>query len=397
MNIDPERMAAANWVYQCSVFSFLLTIISVPYNACIVAHEHIKAYAYVSIYEAIVKLLIVFSLAWFTFDKLKLYAILTLLLSGSIRIIYGIYCKRHFNECKFHFTTDKKLFREMMRFAGWSFIGNIGFAFKNQGINILINLFFGVTVNAARGIAYTVTSHVSGFVSNFQMAMNPLITKQYAAGNINSMIRLVFRGSKYSFFLLSFIAIPVFIKTPYILQLWLGIVPGYSTMFLRLALVMALIDSMAGPLVTAMQATGRIRNFQIIIAGIMLINLPVSYLILRLGGNPYSVMYVAIFTSLLGLVVRAILLNSLIRIQLKTYLKSVIIKCFSVISLSVLIPFYVSFHIKDNFYGLLLICIISVLSVAFTIFFVGLNRKEQIYVAKRIGIFIDKLKKLLRI
>ena len=182
LNIPAERMGAANWVYQCSILTLMLTVVSVPYNSCIVAHEHMKAFAYVSILEAVLKLLVVYLLLVGAVDKLVLYAILVAAVAFVIRIIYGIYCKRHFEECTYRFVLDRKLFKEMFAFAGWSIIGNLGFSMKDQGSNIILNLFFGTAVNAARGIAMQVNGIISNFSNNFTMALNPQITKQYAAG-----------------------------------------------------------------------------------------------------------------------------------------------------------------------------------------------------------------------
>lgn len=178
LNIEPARMIAANWVYQCSILTFMLTIISVPYNSCIVAHEHMNAFAYVSILEVILKLLIVYLLLVINSDKLITYGILVLCVAFIIRLIYGLYCKRHFEECKYRFIFDKTLFKEMFSFAGWSVVGNLGFSFKDQVANVILNIFFGTIVNAARGVALQVNGIISGFSVNFLMALTPQITKQ---------------------------------------------------------------------------------------------------------------------------------------------------------------------------------------------------------------------------
>ena len=201
LNIPSERMEAANWVYQYSILTLILTIISVPYNSCIVAHEHMKAYAYVSIVEVFLKLLVVYLLQLGCFDKLVLYAMLMTIVAFIVRFIYVFYCKRHFSECIYHFIFNKDLFKEMFAFAGWSIIGNLGFSFKDQGSNIILNLFFGTAVNAARGIALQVNGIVSNFSYNFTMALNPQITKQYAAGNVEESAKLVYAGCRYSFYL----------------------------------------------------------------------------------------------------------------------------------------------------------------------------------------------------
>ena len=202
LNIDANRMVAANWVYQFSIFTFMLTVLSVPYNSCIVAHEHMNAFAYISILEVTLKLLIVYLLLVINYDKLTTYGILVFAVALVVQLTYGIYCKRHFEECAYHFILDKKLFKEMFSFAGWSVVGNLGFSFKDQAANVILNLFFGTVINAARGVALQVNGIIAGFSTNFMMALNPQITKQYASGEIESSMKLVYAGSRFSFFYL---------------------------------------------------------------------------------------------------------------------------------------------------------------------------------------------------
>ena len=211
LNIPINRTYAANWVYQCSVIAFIINVISVPYNACIVAHEHMKQYGYFGILEVILKLVIVFLLLLIPFDKLIAYAILVACVSLVMRLVYGFYCSRNFTECRYKFMNDHHLIRDMFSFAGWSFIGNLGFSVRDQGHNIIVNLFFNVAVNAAKGIATQVGTVISGFVQNFQMALSPQITKRFAAGETGSMMTLVIAGCKYSALLMMFIVIPAFI------------------------------------------------------------------------------------------------------------------------------------------------------------------------------------------
>lgn len=327
MNIDPLRMVAANWVYQLSVFTFLIGVISVPYNAALIAHEHMNVFAYFSIIEVVLKLLIVFVVQWSETDKLILYGFLVLLVALINRLLYNGYCYKKFEECKFSFRYDKRYFRKILSFAGWSFVGNIGFSFKKQGVNILINIFFGTVVNAARGIAYQVSGIISQFSSSFQMAIIPQIVKQYAAGNIKEMLSLAYRGSKYSFYLLYLLTLPVILLTPFILEVWLEKVPETTTIFLRLALIVSLIDCTAIPLGKAIDATGNIRLFQILIAIIMLCDIPISYVFLKFGFPAYVVMYVAIFTSSIGLLARLLILKRYIpTTSIYLFFKDVIIR-----------------------------------------------------------------------
>ena len=382
MNIPASRLIAANYVYQFSILIFTIKILSVPYNACIVAHEHMKVYAYVSILEVILQLAIVFLLKGSASDKLILYAMLMSFVTLLICSLYALYCRRSFDECRFRAEIDKHLLHKMLSFAGWSFLGNIGYSFKMQGVNILINLFFGPVVNTARSIAYQVNAGIYNFVSNFQIAIKPQITKQYAIGDTDSMMRLVRNSSRYSFFLLMYLILPVFIKTPYILHLWLGIVPEYSVMFLRLVLIVTLINSIAGPIATAIQANGEIKLFQTSILGITLLDIPISYVILKSGYPPYSVMYISIITELIALITRIWLLKALIPMHVSDFIIGVIGRNFFVFLLTASISTGLSLYIPDTFAGLILICITTVVSTSIALLFVGLTTTERYLIYK---------------
>ena len=217
LNIPPERMYAANWVFQCSVLAFAVNVISVPYNACIVAHEHMKAYGYFGILEVLLKLAIVFLLIILPFDKLITYSLLILGVTVIMRIIYGAYCRRHFPEARYRFVTDHHLMRDMFSFAGWSFVGNLGFSVRDQGLNIVLNLFFNTALNAVRTISMQIGGTISGFAQNFQMAINPQITKRYAAGEIGPMMDLVFAGCRYSVILMMMVVVPFLFATEQVL------------------------------------------------------------------------------------------------------------------------------------------------------------------------------------
>ena len=256
MVIAEDRIMAANWVYQFSIASFILTVLSVPYNATIVAHEKMSAFAYISIIEVVLKLFIVYLIQVLLFDKLIMYGFLIMLISVTIRIIYGTYCKRKFIEATFSKQNiDKSLLKNMLSFSSWTIFGNLGYILHTQGIAIVINMFFGAAVNAAQGISNQVNSAVSGFVSNFQMALNPQIVKNYAAGNLEDMHKLMYRGCRFSFFLISIFAIPLIIEAPAILNFWLEEIPEYTIIFVRLILLISVCNSYSSIMATAQGAT----------------------------------------------------------------------------------------------------------------------------------------------
>ncbi|MGB6084280.1 oligosaccharide flippase family protein [Moheibacter sp.] len=324
MVFPPERNFAVNVVYQFSVFSFLLGIIQVPYNALIIARERMNVYAYVSILEVILKLIIVFMLVYFGSDKLITYAILTFVVSFIIRVIYQVYCRKHFKESKYKFEYDKEYYRELMSYSGWSLFGNIAAVARGQGINVVLNLFFGTVVNAAYGITLTVQGAVQSFVTNFQVAVNPQIIKNYAKGDLNAMQLLIFRSSKLSFFLFFILSFPIILNTEYILNLWLTVVPEHSVIFIQLAFIYLMIDSISYSLIIAVQATGKIKNYQIIIGTLIFLNLPICYLVLRMGGSPESVYFVLIAVTFLTLLFRMFFVKNLLGFKPIVFIKNVI-------------------------------------------------------------------------
>ena len=319
--IPEERMFAAQWVYQLSILTFAINLISVPYNAAIIAHERMSTFAYMSILDVFGRLLIAYSIYYTSCDKLIFYGILCAALSLLNRLIYGIYCKKHFEECSYHFSFDKSLLKQMFGFAGWNFIGASSAVLRDQGGNMLLNIFCGPTANAARGIAMQVNSAVHGFVSNFMTALNPQITKSYASGDHDYMMSLIYKGARFSFYILLILSLPVIINVNYILTLWLGVVPEHTTIFVQLVLIFAMSESLATPLVTAMLATGNIRNYQIIVGGLQMMNLPISYIFLKLGYPPETIFIVAIFISICCEMARLYMLRGMIQLSMRSFLR----------------------------------------------------------------------------
>ena len=388
MNINSERMFAANIVYQCSLFSFSLAILRVPCTASIVAHEKMGVYAVVTVMDGVLKLLIAFLLLSVKGDKLITYAVLLSCISILNWIIYYVYCRKSFPECRFIKERDKDLFKSMFSFAGWSFVGNFGFAVKDYGVNIVLNLFFGTAVNAARGVALQVSNALMGVVSNFQLAMNPQITKRYASGDVDSMKYLIRKGSRFSFYLISLVAIPLLLRTDYIIGVWLVEVPKYTIEFLRLTLIMGVVNSMFGPMVTGMQATGNIKVFQIVIAVIMLLDLPVSYLLLSLGLEPYAVVYVAIITAFIGLIARLFLLDKMINIGFWNFFIHIICKNILLFSVMIIPLILINKLFPNNFICFIAVSIISLIYVALIEYVIGLEKSEKLMLISKIKSFI---------
>lgn len=384
MTIPADRVTAANWVLQFSIITFVINLISVPYNAAIIAHERMSAFAYISILEAIGKLAIAFFIMWSPIDKLIYYAILMCTVAVIVRLTYGHYCKKHFTECTYHFHWDKDILKQMFGFAGWNFIGASSVVFRDQGGNIILNIFFGPTVNAARGIANQVNTAITGFVQNFMTALNPQITKSYASGDGEYMMTLIFQGARLSFYMLLLLSLPVLINTHYILVIWLKIVPEHAVLFVRLILIFAMCESISNPLITAMLATGKIRNYQIVVGGLQLLNLPLSYLCLKTGFVPESILVVAIIISLACLFARLYMLWGMIGLSSILYMKNVFLNVLVVALLSAIIPYMLFCYMKETFFSFIIITLIAVLCTLVVEFYIGCNQKERFFVLNKV-------------
>ena len=299
MNIPEVRMWAANWVYQCALLMFVVTVLCVPYSACVIAHEKMSVYAYLSILDAVLKLCAAVAIVWLGQDKLILYSVLMLVATCIAPICYVVYGRRRYDACRGRVQYKKEVCERIMGFAGWSLFGSLGFTLKAQGVNIVINIFCGATVNAARAVAFQVNAVVLQFINSFQTAVVPQVVKQYAAGEVETMLGLTYKMSRFAFYLFFIMALPLLLTTPYLLDLWLGEgrVPEYAVPFVRLTLVALLVDCMAVPLGKAIDATGKIKVFQIALVCIMMIDIPLSYTLLRLGYSPNYAIVVAIFTD----------------------------------------------------------------------------------------------------
>ncbi|MDD4781697.1 MAG: MATE family efflux transporter [Tissierellia bacterium] len=380
--IPPERLDAAIWVYHCSVLSFMVTVIQVPYNATIIAHERMNVYAYVSIFEVVLKLFIVFLLTYISYDKLKLYGILYLIVVLIIAGIYRLYTYYNFSETKFEIVNDKKLYKTLINYSAWNLFGNFSGVAKGQGVNILLNMFFGPSVNAARGISTQVQGALNGFVNNFQMAVNPQIIKSYAVGDKEYMTQLIIRSSKYSFYLLYILSLPIILEVDQILVLWLKTVPEYTPIFTVLVLVVILIDCISGPLMTAIQATGKIKVYQAVVGTLLILILPISYIYLRRGYSPEVTLYINIVIAIVALVIRLYIVMKLLEFPIIIFIKEVIIKNIAIIPLTIFIPLLVRNSMDADLTRLILVFISAFVWSFIIIYTIGLNKQEKILLLK---------------
>ena len=394
MNIPHVRIVAANWVFQCAILTFVFNLLSVPYNAAIIAHEKMSAFAYISVVEVTLKLIIVYMLTISPFDRLKTYAVLLLCVSFIIRFIYGYYSKRHFEECTYHFVIDKPMLKEMTGFAGWNFLGNGAYMLNTQGVNILMNLYFGVAVNAARGVATQVEVALKQFVNNFTTAVNPQITKSYAQRNFSYMHKLVCCSAKFSAFLMMFFAVPIFLETDTILKIWLKTFPEYAAVFLRWIIISSFVDTvLVNPLVTAMLATGKIKRYQIIVTTISCLIFPLTWISFELGMQPQTgyIFYFIIYTILLG--IRLYLLKDLIKLPVMMYVQDVLFKVLPVIVISFAVSGMIVYLMNPGIIRFLIVSVVSILTISVVEFFVGLTKQERSFILDKVKVIIHKIKK----
>src|SRR5690554_273905 len=391
MTIPADRMLAAEWVFHFALLSFMVTIVSVPYNALIIAHERMSVFAWVSIIDVTLKLLIVFMLSWFGMDKLILYAVLSLAVVFIVFMVYRSYCKFRFKESRFRLYWDKKLFNIMLSYTGWNLWGNIAAVMSGQGVNVLLNIFFGPSVNAARAIAMQVSAALNSFVQNLQVAINPQIIKSYAADDMTYMHRLVCYGAKYNFFVLFFLSMPVLINTDVILKTWLGTVPEYTSIFLQLIIANILIDSISAPLMTSAQATGKIRLYQSVVDRILLLNVPLSYLLLKLGSEPHIVIFAGIISSILAFLARLVILKKLTLLPVKLFFQEVVLRNLLIVFV-VWCTYHYTFNQEPSGLGFWLSSTLISLLVLCTITVFGFDYKERSFIYQKVNSLYMTLK-----
>lgn len=382
LNIPAERLSVANWVFQFSILTFLVNVVSVPYNALIIAHEKMSAFAYISIIDGFLKLGIALLLQWVTFDKLLLYAILHSIVAIIIRLIYSTYCTRNFVEATcLSLQIDKSLFKEMFGFSAWNFIGVGSLVLRNQGIDILLNIFFGVSVNAAKGISNQVQGAVQQFVGNFTSAVNPQLTKSVAQKDYARTSSLIIHGSRLAFFLMMIFAVPIIVYSKEILHLWLIDVPQYSESMVKLIMICLLSDTISLFIKNTLLAFGDIRNYQIIAGGIKLLALPLAYLILKCGGSPLTGIWVNIILEFVCIGFRLFLIKQKkMELNIYSFIFKVLLSCWTVFFIAYISASVFYYHVSDNLYiGVALCVIITIICI-----YAALSKSERNLIKKGI-------------
>lgn len=389
MTIPADRLFAANVVYQLSIISFCISFFNVPYNALIIAHEKMSAFAYISIVEAFLKLGIVFVLTFVTWDKLIVYGILMFLTSLGITSSYIIYNRRHFEESSFRPYWNLMEFKELLGFSGWHFLGTFSVVVRSQGINILLNIFFNPAVNAARAVAFQIYHAISQLSNNFFIAIKPQIYKLYASERYNDLYKLVIRSTVICSYLVSILVFPILANTHFVLDIWLKDVPNYTIVFTQLVLINGLIDSTNGPTTAAVLATGKIRNYELIVATLSIMNLPISYIALKLGGNPTVTMIISIILSFIITFVRAFILCRKTGFKFYKYFIAFIKLIISSIIISIIV--YITIYNKSyNIISFVVHSLFVLVVCSIVYLYVALDKKD---VLKIKNVIVEKIKK----
>lgn len=392
LNIPVGRHDAAMWVLQCSIFSSIVMVMSVPYNAAIIAHEKMDAFAYISILEVVLKLIIVFLLMFADFDKLKLYAVLMLGTQLLVRIVYSAYCNRHFPETKYKHLVYQPILKKMSSFAGWDLYGNLCVVGRTQGVNFLLNIFFGTVLNAAAGIAGQVIGIIMQFANNVIMAVRPQIMISYAQKRYERMNYLINRSSVFIYLLILMLSSPLFVDCYYVLKLWLKIVPDYSVSLCRISLLSGLLSIVNSTVSAGIHATGNIKKISFISGTVYLLVVPIVYVAYKLGAAPYWGYGVSAIVMYLILLVNGLILHSMVReFYLSKYIRVIII--LTIITLFYLgILFFSAGYMEMSFVRLVVLCTESALISALLLLLV-LTKEEKGKIKMIISNRISRYKK----
>lgn len=375
-NADPDRLFAAHWVLHLSILTAFLSIMTTPYDAVIIAHERMDFYAYMSIVEGILKLLIVFLLYWCPGDKLIYYAILNLLIATIVRSINAIYCKKHFSESRFRFLWDKEYFKRMFSFAGWNFFGNTAYSLTQSGLNMILNFFGGPAVNAARGLAYQVLGAVNQISTNINIVVSPYCIKSHAEGNDDKLFSMTFFSSKMLFIIQSMVVIPFLHLTWWILKVWLSNVPEYTVQFVQLVMIYSLLRSIHGPLDTLFKAFGKLKIYQVCEGIILSAPVLCSYFGLKAGYSFASVFMFVILFDIINTCVILPIAKHYTGLSISNYIKCVILPCIGVI-LSIAFFYGINISVGETFAINLTMTSISILWALLFMWLAGLSKRER--------------------
>ena len=395
MIIPEGRESAALWVLRLSVLTVMTGFLIVPYNASIISHERMTIFAYLGIGETVIKLCIALFLVYghYSLDKLILYALLwttaTLIMQGTAIV----YCRKNFKECRFRRFFDKSLFKELFSYAGWSFLGSISGTFSGQGVSVVLNTMFGPIINTARGLASTVGNTISIFVNNFTTAIKPQVTKAYAAGDLDYMKFLVYRGSKFSFYIMFFFALPMCLETVFVMDLWLVEYPEHTINFVRISLFTNLLNLLYLFFTMAQQATGDIKRYQIVISVISFLNFPLAYIFLKVGMSPEIVYVIAAALSVCTIIWTLMTVKKSLNFQFHDILKDVYSKLLLVVLSATPVPLVLHCILPYGWMRFLIVGTACVICSCASIFWLGCNKGEREYILNAVQSYLKRFKR----
>lgn len=390
--IPPHRLVAANWVLQFSIIAFVVRMMSVPFGAMIIAYERIAIFAIVGLMDSLLTLAAALFIQSYGGDRLIVYSLFLLTLAVVNALFCVFYCRYKFkSDVRIKLFWNKSMFVELVSYSGWSLFWTLANVVRSQGLNILLNVFFNPVVNAARGIAYQVNNVINQYTNSFYQAVRPQITKYTACDNIDEMMRLMFSSSRISFHLLTFVTIPLIVKTPYILSIWLEEAPPYTVIFMRLIIVVAMIDALGHPPTTAISATGKIKWYHITIGSVLLMNLPISYIFLLNGAEPFMVFIVSILLSSVAQGLRVLFMKKIYKMSVKMYCKKVMLRIALVVVPSFVLSFYVASLLDDTFPSFCLFVILTCMMTAIFVYRIGIPTSERDTVKRLVQRFLKYL------
>jgi len=375
LNVPDGRLYAANWVYQFSIFVTVLRILSSPFTASVVAYERMTVFAIIGIVDVCLKLLIVYLLLISPFDRLITYAALGACVTLGITLFYVYYNQTRFKLCRIHSEIDRPLLRQMLSFSGWTIFGSVSLLATFQGVDLIINFFHGVAVNAALTIANQVYGAAYSLTSNFQTAFNPQITKTYASGDMTDLYDLVYRTTRYSFFLVIICVIPLSFQSGNLLDLWLGTVPHYAKEFCNLMMMICIIDALAAPLWMSAYARGNIRNYQIVVSCILFLNFPITAGCMAIGMSPVVALIIRFIITAIGYCYRIIYMKTTLHMPLTKYLSKAIKPCVFVFIPAILVA--LALHYSVSFHTIIMTTIL-VLTTGTAVLIFGLQHSERL-------------------
>lgn len=394
MVIPADRMVAAEWIFQFSLLTFVFGIMQAPFSAAVVAHERLDFYAVVSVFDAILKLGIVYLLMIIPADKLIVYGILSSLIVIINILIYYIYCKKNFKEIRFHRGLDRELFKNMLGFSGWNLFGSFSSVMETQGINLVMNFFYGPVVNAARGVANQINSGVQSFVQNVTIPVRPQVTQSYASGDIQRTMNLTYGVSKISSAIILMIAVPAAIEIDYVLHLWLGEnVPDHTAMFTVLILLTSLVGNLNAPISNVVHASGIMRDYQMYGSIVRVCSVPIAFILIKLYDIPELGLLAVLSCTILNQIVCLIIAKKIVHFSLRDYALKVAVPIFFVFLLSVVLVGFIHVSLPQNFFRLVLACVVSIFVVGLAFYYIAFNENERKLSLQLLSPFLSKLKR----